>query len=206
VPRPLANTTLVREQLGLALNRLGRRDEAERVLLNLIEDRGAGSETYGILGRVYKDQWDEAVQTGETFLARALLDKAIHAYLTGFETDWRDAYPGLNAVTLMELKEPPDPQREQLIPVVSYAAEHLLTSGQADYWNHAMRLELAVLGNDETAARQALARALGLAREPWEPESTANNLRLIRIAREGRGEDIVWAEIVEQELLRRAGR
>lgn len=105
----------------------------------------------------------------------------------------------------MELKEPPDPQREQLIPVVSYAAEHLLTSGQADYWNHAMRLELAVLGKDETAARQALARALGLAREPWEPVSTANNLRLIRIAREGRGEDIVWAEIVEQELLRRAG-
>ncbi|HEY8202465.1 MAG TPA: TRAFs-binding domain-containing protein, partial [Actinomycetota bacterium] len=36
MPRPLAATTMVREQLGLALNRLERRDEAERVLLDLI--------------------------------------------------------------------------------------------------------------------------------------------------------------------------
>ena len=90
----------VREQLGLALNRLGRRHEAERVLLDLISDRGPSSETYGILARVCMDQWGEAVQAGEYVLALGLLDKAIDAYLKGFETDWRDAYPGMNAVTL----------------------------------------------------------------------------------------------------------
>jgi hypothetical protein len=37
---PLAETVLVREQLGLALNRLKRRDEAEAVLTKLIEERG----------------------------------------------------------------------------------------------------------------------------------------------------------------------
>jgi hypothetical protein len=49
---PLAATVLVQEQLGLALNRAGRGAEAERVLLDLIGNRGPSSETYGILGRV----------------------------------------------------------------------------------------------------------------------------------------------------------
>jgi tetratricopeptide (TPR) repeat protein len=204
--RPLAQTPMVREQLGLALNRLGRRPEAERVLLDLIRQRGPSSETYGILGRVYKDQWAEALKAGDTFLAVGLLDKAIDAYLKGFEADWRDAYPGINAVTLMELREPPDPRRGQLLPVVAYANQRRLASGQADYWDRATQLELAVLANNETSARSALADSLAMVREPWEPESTANNLKLIREARERRAEVVApWAVVVERELLRKAG-
>jgi len=107
----------------------------------------------------------------------------------GFEADWRDAYPGINAVTLMEARDPPDPRREQLNPVVSYANERRLASGQADYWDHATRLELAVLARDQTRAREALAQALAMVREPWEAESTAHNLALIQEARApgGRG-------------------
>jgi hypothetical protein len=205
MPRPLAKTPMVREQLGLALNRLKRRDEAERVLVELIGERGPSSETYGILGRVYKDQWDDAKGAGETLLADGLLVKAIDAYLKGFEADWRDAYPGINVVTLMEVSEPPDPRRQQLIPVVSYAAERRLASGEADYWDHATRLELAVLAKDETGTKRALAGALAMVREAWEPESTANNLKLIREARERRGDNVPWAELIERELLRRAG-
>jgi hypothetical protein len=204
MPLPLAKTPLVREQLGLALNRLKRRSAAERVLLDLIGEQGPSSETYGILGRVYKDEWDDAKQAGDTSLADGLLDKAIGAYLSGFEADWRDAYPGINALTLMEVRNPPDPRREQLLPVVSYAVERRLASGKADYWDHATRLELTVLAEDETAARQALASALARVRENWEPESTASNLRLIRSAREHRGEEVPWAETVERALFRRA--
>lgn len=205
MPRPLARTPMVREQLGLALNRLGRRDEAERVLLDLIRERGPSSETYGILGRLYADEWDEAVHGAETSLAIELLDKAIDAYLKGFDADWRDAYPGINAITLMEVREPPDPRREHLIPVVSYAAERRLASGEADYWDHATQLELAVLAKDETGARNALARALAMVREPWEPESTGGNLRLIREARERRADAVPWAAAIERELFRKAG-
>jgi hypothetical protein len=204
MPRPLAKTPLVREQLGLALNRLRRRKAAERVLAELIEEQGPSSETCGILGRVYKDEWDDAKRAGDSFLADGLLEKAIGCYLSGFEADWRDAYPGINAVTLMELRDPPDPRREQLLPVVSYAVERRLASGKADYWDHATRLELAVLAKDEAATRRALASALAMVRENWEPESTVNNLRLIRSAREYRGEEVPWAETVEQELSRRA--
>ncbi|MFD2093558.1 TRAFs-binding domain-containing protein [Blastococcus deserti] len=206
LPRPLARTPLVREQLGFALNRLGRREEAERVLLALIGERGPSSETYGLLGRVYKDMWSDAREAGEELLAEGLLEKAVEAYLAGFEADWRDAYPGINAVSLMEFQEPPDPRREQLLPVVAYAVDRRLDSGQSDYWDHATRLELAVLAKDEAATRRALGRALAMVRENWEPESTAGNLRLIREARSRRGDDVPWAEAAEQELLRRAGR
>jgi MAP3K TRAFs-binding domain len=202
---PLAATVLVREQLALALNRAGRGDEAERVLTTLIEERGASSETYGILGRVYKDRWDAAVKAGETFLARGLLDKAITAYLKGFETDWRDAYPGVNAVSLMELKEPPDPRRAALVPVVRYAVERRIAAGKPDYWDHATLVELSVIGKDEDAAAQALADALACVRESWEPETTARNLRLIRETRARRQEPVTWIEEIERALLRKAG-
>ena len=42
--------------------------------------------------------------------------------------------------------------------------------------------------------------ALAAVREPWEPETTARNLRLIREARERRGETVDWAKAVEDEL------
>jgi len=103
--RPLAATVMVQEQLALALNRARRGEEAEKILTDLLTRRGPSSETYGILGRVYKDRWEEASKRSEQFLAYGLLDKAIDAYRRGFEADWRDAYPGVNAVTLMELKD-----------------------------------------------------------------------------------------------------
>jgi tetratricopeptide (TPR) repeat protein len=201
---PLAATPLVQEQLGLALNRVGESDKAERVLNELIAARGPSSETCGILGRVYKDRWDRAVKQGETFKARGLLTKAIAVYLQGFETDWRDAYPGVNAVTLMELGDPPDPRRTRLIPVVAYAVERRIAAGKPDYWDYATRLELAVLAKDQDAAAAALGDALASVRERWEPETTARNLRLIREARARRAETVAWAADLERELDTRA--
>ncbi|CAN5362494.1 hypothetical protein BH24GEM3_BH24GEM3_14900 [soil metagenome] len=199
---PLAATVMVQEQLALALNRAGQGERAERVLLELIERRGPSSETYGILGRVYKDRWEAARQAGQNLQARGVLKKAIDAYLRGFETDWRDAYPGVNAVTLMEISDPPDPRREQLLPVVRYAVERRISAGKPDYWDHATLLELAVLSEDEEGAVNALGDALAAVGEVWEPETTLRNLRLIREARERRGEAVPWAAEVEQELER----
>lgn len=201
---PLAGTVMVREQLALALNRAGRGEEAEAILLDLVQKRGPSSETYGILGRVYKDRWEMAATSGETVLARALLDKAIGAYLKGFEADWRDAYPGVNAVTLMELKDPPDPRRLEIIPVVRYAVERRIANGKPDYWDFATLVELAVLANDKERAVSALGDALASVREVWEPETTARNLRLIREARQRRGEKPTWTLEIEGELDRRA--
>ncbi|HEX2211218.1 MAG TPA: TRAFs-binding domain-containing protein [Longimicrobium sp.] len=206
MPEHVAQTVMVQEQLGLALNRAGKGDEAERVLTRLIERKGPSSETYGILGRVYKDRWEAAVRAGETIAARGLLNKAIEAYLKGFEADWRDAYPGVNAVTLMEVRETPDPRREELVPVVRYAVRRRVAGGKPDYWDHATLLELAVLAKDEEGAFTALADATANIREGWEPETTARNLRLIREARDRRGEPVPWAAEVEKELEKHAGK
>ena len=202
--RPLAATVLVQEQLAFALNRLGRSEEAEQTLKELLERRGPSSETLGLLGRVYKDRWENAVKQGDRFRARGEMNKAIDAYLRGFEADWRDAFPGINAVTLMEIKEPPDPRREAIIPVVTYAVERRIASGKPDYWDHATLLELAVLAKDEQKAGDALGASLASLRAGWEAETTARNLRLIREAREARQEDVTWLKEIEQELERRA--
>lgn len=200
MPAPLANTVMVQEQLALALNRDGKGEEAEKVIVDLLKKRGPSSETYGILGRVYKDRWEAAYKSGEEFLAMGLLDQAIAAYMHGFEADWRDAYPGVNAVTLMELKEPPDARRIKLIPVVEYAVERRIVTGKPDYWDYATRLELAVLAKDKQIAIKSLSNALALLREPWEAETTLGNLRLIHEARERRQEVVQWAKQVEQAL------
>ena len=202
--KPLARSALVQEQYGFALNRLGRKDEAEAVLLALIASRGPSSETNGLLGRVYKDRWEAESRAGNTLAARGWLRKSIDTYLQGFEADWRDAYPGINAVTLMELASPPDPRRLELLPVVTYAVKRRIARGAPDYWDHATLVELAVLARDEAAARLATADALAAVREQWEPDSTARNLGLIREARAGRGEVLPWADAIEAALRARA--
>jgi hypothetical protein len=200
MPEPLARSVLVREQYALALNRAGRGDKAEQVLVRLIAERGPSSETYGILGRVYKDRWERARADGNQMLAKGLLNKAIEAYVKGFESDWRDAYPGINAVQLMELRDPPDPRRDELLPVVAYSVKRRIESKQPDYWDYATVVELAVLNRDQDAARAALADAVAAVRESWEPKSTLDTLRRLRQARETRGERADWMTELEQTL------
>jgi len=200
MPKPLASTILVREQLALALNRAGDDARAEEVLLDILATRGPSSETYGILGRTYKDRWERARNANESFRAAALLDKAIDTYRKGFEADWRDAYPGINTVTLMELREPPHPQREELLPVVRYAVTRRIAGSTPDYWDYATLLELAVLANDREKATGSAGDALVAMREKWEGETTARNLRLIAETRKKRGEDVEWIEEIVKAL------
>lgn len=203
----LASTVLVQEQLALALNRMGRGAEAEQVVRDLIARRGPSSITYGKLGRVLKDQWEKALEKGDKAQAKVLLDKAATAYLKGFEADWRDTYSGVNAVTLMELKQPADPRRREILPVVHYAVEQRIRSGAADYFDYATLLELAVLAGDEAKGADALGRSLARVREAWEPQATAKKLRLIREARVARGAEVpLWADNAIEELSKAAAR
>jgi len=205
MPRPLATTVLVQEQLALALNRAGRGDQAEAVLKALLASRGPSSETYGILGRVYKDRYERAKKDGRAYEARGYLEQAIDVYLKGFEADWRDGYPGINAVTLMELRDMPDPRQKELLPLVMYAVKRRIAAGRPDYWDHATVLELAVLARDEEQATEALGRALSHVRDAWEPEITASNLMLIAEARKSRGEPIPgWLGTILAQLRQRA--
>jgi tetratricopeptide (TPR) repeat protein len=198
---PLAATVIIREQLAHALNRAGQDERAQGILETLLAERGPSSETHGLLGRIYKDRWEAAVRDGKELEAKGLIDKAINAYHQGFEADWRDAYPGINAVTLMEIRDPLDIRRLQLLPVVKYSVERRIALGKPDYWDYATRMELAILGGDQEGATKALCDALASVREVWEPKTTARNLRLIREARERRGEFQPWLKEIEESLI-----
>ena len=201
--RALRRTVLVREQWALALNRLGRDLEAERLLDEVIAERGPSSETSALLGRIHKDRWDKARRAGRGLEARGHLKKAIAAYRQGFETDWRDAYPGVNAVTLMTIADPRDRLAKEMAGVVRYAVRRRL-SGKPDYWDHATLLELAVVEADWGAAEEALADALAVLDEGWKAASTAGNLKLIADAREAGGLDAEPLHAIIAELAARA--
>jgi hypothetical protein len=57
-----------------------------------------------------------------------------------------------------------------------------------------------VIARDRDEAIGGARSALATVREPWEPESTANNLALIRTARLRRDESVQWADELEDEL------
>jgi tetratricopeptide (TPR) repeat protein len=202
MPPPLQRAKMIREQLGFALNRVERFDEAEKVLKEVIAEFGPSSETNGLLGRIYKDRWTLAKDAGRPE-ARGLLRRAIDTYLDGFEADWRDAYPGINALTLMEQQDKPDPRKARILPVVTYSVTRKAAKN-ADYWDYATLLELAVLGDDRDGADENLAEAAAHARHTWEVETTKRNLGLIRAVREARHEDAAWIARIEDDLARTA--
>jgi tetratricopeptide (TPR) repeat protein len=202
MPKPLADRVMIREQKAFALNRNGQGDKAEEILKAIIAKNGPSSETNGLLGRVYKDQWEKADREGAYIMATANLEQAIDTYVEGFEADWRDAYPGVNAVTLMEMKDEPDPRQAKFLPLVTFAVEQKVARGNPDYWDYATLLELAVLSNNQADVAKWLGKALIFIRETWEPETTARNLRLIRHAREKRSENISWIKEIEEQLLK----
>jgi len=208
MPETLKRQTLVREQLAFALNRRASaesRPEDRQRALQLLEtlegEHGSDSETCGLIGRIYKDLWDEARDSNPR-IARAYLKKAVEAYIHGFESDWRDPYPGINAVTLLDIQgdRKSKKQRDTLVPVVRFAVEQRLRGKAPDYWDHASMLELAVLQSDPEQAEEHLDDALVAIREPWEPATTARNLELIREARIKREENIDWLDEIIQAL------
>ena len=146
--------------------------------------------------------WQKYEKNKETIKARGFLKKSIECYLEGFQADWRDAYPGINAVTLMEMTDPIDKRQSQLLPVVLYSVERRISSKHPDYWDYATLLELNILSNNQDKAMDSLENALASIREKWEPKTTANNIKLIIDERKKRGSETNWSEEILNELLK----
>jgi hypothetical protein len=179
------DAALTRQQLAFALNRRngpGDRDRAAQVLENLLRDQGESAETLGLLGRIAKDRY-RSCEPGSPE-AEGWLDEAIAAYTRGFEAEPLDFYPGINALTLLVLKDGDETEAEirRLAPLVTFAALRRGGEKSADYWTVATVLELACLNRDQALARRCLPRVLMLAakaNEPWMLKTTADNLALI---------------------------
>lgn len=213
MPEMLKRQILVREQVGFAYNRRAGqsknpadRAEALRILTEVEAQQGASSETCGLIGRIHKDNWTDALRANDRLAATGHLKKSIEAYIRGFMADQRDAYPGINAITLLDIKgdEESLKLKKRLLPVVRFAVEQRLVGGQPDYWDYATMLELAVLNDEFDLAAEHLADAVAVIRETWEPDTTANNLRMIEQARASRGGDTSLLVQIIEELQARA--
>ncbi len=206
-PDYFKDLVLVRQQWALALNRRnapGDRDKAIQLLDRLIKEHGPDPETLGILGRVHKDRYREAKKKG-SMLAAAALDDAIAAYTKGFESDPRDYYPGVNAITLLVEKGDAEAlqQVDRLVPLVSFAVARRGGASSSDYWDLVTVLELACIGNDWNAAARVLPKTLAAARESWMPQTTLGNLAMLKQARARQGHILPQLdEIMEQLQLR----
>jgi hypothetical protein len=202
MPKPLQRARMVREQFAFALNREKRAKEAADVLRSIIAEFGPGSETNGLLGRVHKDRWEAAKEAVQSMQARGHLKEAVDAYLAGFQADWRDAYPGVNAVTLMELMDHPPAAQAEILPVVRYSASQKARAS-GDYWDYATLMELAVIARDRADAEDQASVALAKVTIAWHLDTSERNLRLIREARAARGEDVSWVKSLEDALATR---
>src|SRR6266478_3513386 len=127
----------------------------------LVKNRGPDSETLGIKGRIHKDMYKEAAQA-KKITAIAALDDAISAYTKGFESDPRDYYPGVNAISLLIQKGDAEALKEveRLVPLVSFAVARRGGVSSSDYWDLATVLELACIGEDWTTAARVLPKAI----------------------------------------------
>ena len=198
MPKPLQHSIMIQEQLGFALNRINKRDDAINVLKEIIKDHGNSSETLGILGRVYKDKYKEALECKDNFMAQGYLKKAIDTYLEGFESDFRDAYPGINAITLMDISG--DERKDKLLPIVEYALKQKMKQS-CDYWDYATLLELSIISENEEEANKVLFNVIDNIREPFEPKTTANNIRMLLEKKQQRkSKDFSWINEIIKKL------
>lgn len=197
MPKPLQHSIMVQEQLGFALNRIGKRNEAIKVLEEIIILHGNSSETLGILGRVYKDKYKEALESKDDLMTQGYLKKAIDTYLKGFESDFRDAYPGINVITLMDISG--DERKDKLLPIVEYALKQKMKQS-SDYWDYATLLELAIIAEDKEKTDEILFDVIDNIREPFEPKTTVNNIKMLLENKQKRkSEDFPWiSEIIEK--------
>ena len=110
-----------------------------------------------------KDSWQDTLKAGKNLLANSYLDRAIECYVAGFNADIRDAYPGINALTLLDCANRQDVKNE-LLPVVKYAVCQKLKDKNPDYWDYATLLEISVIEGNKEDASKYLGQALMLKR------------------------------------------
>ncbi|MCX7109035.1 MAG: TRAFs-binding domain-containing protein [Proteobacteria bacterium] len=187
-PDSLKANVMVRQQRALALNRRNQpvdRDQALSIIEKLVKEKGGDPETFGILGRIHKDRYKELKQKG-SIMAEAALDDAIDAYRKGFESDPRDYYPGVNAVTLLIQKGGEDALKEaqRLAPMVSFAVARRGGASSSDYWDLATVLELSVIGEDWKMAVRVLPKVMASAKAAWMIQTTLDNLLLVKAVRD----------------------
>jgi hypothetical protein len=167
-PPSVSQSPEARQLLALALNRRGDSSDQDRAIAlmqQLIAETGGDAETFGVLGRIYKDRYEAARSNDDPAGAAENLDRALHYYRAGFDKNPKDIYTGFKSVTLM-LQHPDAARRGELatfLPRIRAAGQEKIDSGRHDAHDIAMSMQLAAVAGDwpeaESAARAFIAQA-----------------------------------------------
>jgi len=174
LPPAIGNSPEVRQLLALALNRRaksGDQDRAISLMKQLIAETGGDAESFGILGRIYKDRYALDGQQED-------LDTAIMYYSEGFAKQPDDYYPGVNVVTLL-LQRKDEAARQELeaiLPKVREAVDNKMKDGLTGYWELATALHLACVAKEWDEAHRLAELAIEQSPSRWMLESTIRDL------------------------------
>lgn len=155
IPEYIFNKSLkFNQDLAFALNRLGKHKEAQQILQNCLVDFGLDSETYGLLGRTYKDLYKKEQ---DTLQKKAYLDRAIENYTRGFINDMHNYYTGINAAQLLLQKSDQTSILEmQDILVAVYFSLRAIHKDKMDFWAHATNINCLILQKKYKEAEEQL--------------------------------------------------
>jgi tetratricopeptide (TPR) repeat protein len=180
VPYRVRRLPEVAHLLALALNRRaksGDQDRAVEVMKELISQAGGDAETYGILGRIYKDLFVESRSQSD-------LQAAIEAYRAALDRQPTDLYSGTNLISLLLQRRDPDAMREveSRLPKLREAVSNAIEAGPVGSWELSMALFLA-------CAARAWDQAEDLARRmreapSWVKDGTLRDLEVLAAAME----------------------
>lgn len=183
-PLSVSQSFEIQQLLALALNRRGTPGDQDRAIMlmeNLIKETGGDSETFGILGRIYKDRYDQAKMRGDLEEAAENLERALKNYRAGFEKNPRDYYPGVNVVNLLLQKndETARTELEKIVPRVRAAVLEKIDDNRMDFWVLATDLQLAAVAKDWERAKQSALSAVNQAPADWMIETTLRDIRMV---------------------------
>lgn len=183
-PPAVAASPEVQQLLALALNRRGAsgdQDRAIALMQQLVAETGGDGETFGILGRIYKERYELAKVRGDTGGAAENLEHALQHYLAGFDKNPKDYYSGTNVVALLLQRDDAAARSElgMIVPRVREAIKEKSEAGPLDFWEIVSDLQLAAVARDWVGAEGAA--RLAVAREPsaWMLETTLRDLRAV---------------------------
>lgn len=181
IPNNLAEKSeFIQQTLGFSLNRLKEHNKAIQILSDCLDKFGRNSETYGLLGRVYKDLYNETSISNE-LQKNSYLDKAIDVYYTGFVLDSRNFYTGINVANLLFQKNDSNSieKMNRILSVVAFSIGNI-PDVQKDYWLYATHINCLLLMDDSKNAILQLSNLLYHNVPCWMFKTTRNDFIKIK--------------------------
>lgn len=181
-PPTIAASPEVQQLLALALNRRGApgdQDRAIALMEQLVAETGGDGETFGILGRIYKERYERAKARNDPGGAAENLERALQYYRAGFDKNPKDYYSGINVVTLLLQRDDDASQAEidAILPHVRAALQEKREAGRLDFWELVADLQLAAVARDWPGAEGAARLAAAQVPSVWMLETTLRELR-----------------------------